>query len=201
MRSGSWGIWVKESVALESAETILQSALAAIGGPGEAMIAALDALPAAIYVTDDQGYVTHYNRGCLALAGRTPNPGRDRWCVTWKLFTADGDYLPHEACPLAVALKQGREMRGVDAWAERPDGTRVRFQPFPTLLYNDDGSLAGAVNMLIDVTDRRRAEGLREQAARCRRLANAALDSQTLDALGSMASEYEDEACRLERAN
>ena len=121
--------------------------------------------------------------------------------MTWKLFTADGDYLPHEACPLAVALKQGREIRGVDAWAERPDGTRVRFQPFPTLLYNDDGSLAGAVNMLIDVTDRRRAEGLREQAARCRRLANAALDSQTLDTLGCMAAEYEEEAGRLERAN
>jgi PAS domain S-box-containing protein len=165
------------------------------------MAAALDALPAAIYLTDAQGHVTHYNRACIALAGRTPEPGRDRWCVSWKLFSTDGNYLPHEACPMAVAIKERREVRGVEAWAERPDGSRVRFVPFPTPIYHDDGSLAGAVNMLIDVTDRRRAEDLREQAARCRRLSNSVLDRQTLDALGSMACEYEEEAGRLERAN
>jgi PAS domain S-box-containing protein len=188
-------------IALDSAESQLKSALRAIEGPDETMMEALDALPAAIYITDALGHVTHYNRACVALAGRTPRPGRDRWCVTWKLFTADGDYLPHDRCPLALAIKQGREMRGVEAWAERPDGSRVRVQPFPTLLYNDDGSLAGAVNLLIDVTDRRRAEDLRAQAARCRRLSDSVLDRRTLDTLAAMVSEYEEEAGRLERLN
>ena len=161
------------------------------------MMAALDALPAAIYLTDTNGNVTHYNRACVPFAGRTPQLGRDRWCVTHKLFTADGEPLPHDRCPMALAIRQGREVRGIEAYAERPDGTRVRFRPFPTLIHNEDGSLSGAVNMLIDVTDRHRADGLREQAARCRRLSSSALDSRTLEALDTMACEYEAEADRL----
>lgn len=186
---------------LESAEKLLESALWAIGGPGDEMMEALDALPAPIYLTDATGHITHYNKACLPFAGRTPEAGRDRWCVTWKLFSTDGTPMPHDECPMAVALNEGRELRGGEAIAERPDGTRVRFVPFPTPLYHDDGSLAGAVNLLIDVTDRRRADDLREQAARCRRLSSSALDRRTLDALTSMASEYEDEAERLGRLN
>ncbi len=177
------------------------AALAAVEGPGDRMIEALDALPAAIYVTDAQGCITHYNRACVPLAGRTPEPGRDHWCVTWKLFTTDGDPLPHDACPMAVAILERRAVRGAEAFAERPDGTRVRFVPFPTPLYRDDGSLAGAINMLIDVTDRRRADDLRDQAARCRRLTSSVLDRRTFEALSTMADEYEEEAARLGRLN
>ena len=121
--------------------------------------------------------------------------------MTWKLFTLDGEPLPHDACPMAVAIKERREIRGTQAWAERPDGTRIRFQPFPTPLFNADGSLSGAVNMLVDVTDVRRVEQLRTQAARCRRLANSVLDRRTLDTLADMASEYDEEADRLCRLN
>jgi signal transduction histidine kinase len=42
--------------------------------------------------------------------------------------------------------------------AERPDGTRVMFQPYPTPLRDDHGRLVGAVNVMIDVTERNRAE-------------------------------------------
>ena len=184
---------------LESSEILLKAALAAARGPSDAMVEALDALPAAIYLTDAEGSVTHYNRACVSLAGRVPEPGADRWCVTWKLFTTDGDFLPHDACAMAVAIKERREIRGAEAYAERPDGTRVRFQPFPTPLFNHNGSLAGAINMLIDVSDLRRADDLRTQAARCRRLINSVLDRQTIAALTSMAGEYDEEADRIRR--
>jgi PAS domain-containing protein len=186
---------------VESTENLLRSALWAIGGPRDEMVAALDALPAAIYLTDARGNVTHYNRACAALCGRTPRLGRDRWCVSHKLFTAEGEALPHDRCPMALALKQGREVRGIEAIAERPDGSRVRFIPHPTLLHHDDGSVAGAFNMLIEVGDCARAAELRAQADRCRRLGSEVLDRRTLDALQSMASEYEAEADRLETAH
>jgi len=180
---------------------MLQSALDAIGSQEDGLAEALDALPAAVYLTDAEGRVTHYNRACVAFAGRTPEPGRDRWCVSHKLFTTDGDPLPHDRCPMAVAIRHRREVRGIEALAERPDGSRVRFQPFPTLFFNADGSLAGAINLLVDVTDRDRARGLREQADRCRRLSSSALDRRTLDALDAMAGEYEAEAARLTGAH
>lgn len=49
--------------------------------------------------------------------------------------------------------------------------------------------------------DHQRAVELRAQAARCRRLANSALDRRTLDALNGIARECEDEAERLGRAH
>ena len=186
---------------VESSEALLSAALAAIAGPPEQLVDALEALPAAIYITDAEGRITFYNRACVGLAGRVPELGYDRWCVTWKLFTLDGDPLPHGRCPMATAILEQRQIRGVEAIAERPDGTRVRFQPFPTPLFDAQGVFAGAINLLVDVTDRRRAEDLRDQALRCRRLATSIADSQTVEALGAMADEYESEADRLCRLN
>jgi hypothetical protein len=39
-----------------------------------------------------------------------------------------------------------------------PDGTRVPILPFPTPLRDASGALIGAVNMLLDISDRKRAE-------------------------------------------
>src|SRR5262249_15327327 len=39
-----------------------------------------------------------------------------------------------------------------------PDGTRVPFIPYPTPLFDASGTLTGAVNMLVDIRERKRAE-------------------------------------------
>jgi PAS domain S-box-containing protein len=118
----------------------------------------LDALPAAIYTTDAKGRITFYNEAAVALAGRRPQLGSDEWCVTWRLYSPDGTPLPHDECPMAVALKEDRPVRGAEAVAERPDGTRVPFLPYPTPLHDAFGNLVGAVNMLIDISQRKEAE-------------------------------------------
>jgi PAS domain S-box-containing protein len=118
----------------------------------------LDALPAAVYTTDAAGKIIYCNRAAVELAGREPQLGIDEWCVTFRLFTPDGKLLPHDECPMAVALKERRPVRGVEALLQRPDGTLVPFMPFPTPLGDGNGELIGAVNMLVDITDRKRAE-------------------------------------------
>ncbi|RXZ65512.1 PAS domain-containing sensor histidine kinase [Pelagerythrobacter rhizovicinus] len=118
----------------------------------------LQALPAAIYTTDAEGRITFYNQAAADLAGRTPELGVDEWCVTWKLYRPDGTPLPHEECPMAVALREERAVRGEEAIAERPDGSRTPFIPYPTPLRDADGRLIGAVNMLVDISDRKAAE-------------------------------------------
>ena len=118
----------------------------------------LEALPAAVYTTDAEGRITFYNQAAVELAGREPTLGEDSWCVTWKLYWPDGTPLPHSECPMAVAIKENRPVRGVEAIAERPDGTRVPFIPFPTPLRDADGKLVGAINMLVDVGARKDAE-------------------------------------------
>jgi PAS domain-containing protein len=157
----------------------------------------LDRLPVAIYVTDAHGTVTHYNQACIDLAGRVPVIQHDKWCVTWKLYTLDGAPLPHDECPMAIAIRERREVRGAEAIAERPDGARIRFAPYPTPLFDDDGALIGAVNVLVDVTQARHAQYLREQAARCRRLAASISDMRTVRTLKELAEEYQSQATQI----
>jgi hypothetical protein len=83
------------------------------------------------------------------------------------------------------------------AVAERPDGTRVNFMPFPTPLFGPSEELVGAVNMLIDITDIRQIADLRSQAQKCRRLAISVGQRRTADILNTMATEYEDKAEEL----
>jgi PAS domain S-box-containing protein len=117
----------------------------------------LEALPAAVYTTDAQGRITFYNKAAVEMAGRTPQVG-DEWCVTWRLYNPDGSPLPHDQCPMAIALRENRPVRGAEAIAERPDGTRVPFIPFPTPLHDAQGNLIGAINMLVDISERKGAE-------------------------------------------
>jgi PAS domain S-box-containing protein len=118
----------------------------------------LSAIPAAIYTTDAEGRITYYNEAAVELAGRRPTIGMDRWCVSWKLYWPDGTPLPHDQCPMAVALKEGRPVRGKEAVVERPDGTRIPFIPFPTPIRDSTGRVTGAINMLVDVSERKQAE-------------------------------------------
>jgi PAS domain-containing protein len=138
------------SIAL--ADEILQTVVNVVRRGDRAQLRALDAFPAALYVTDVEGFIRYFNPVCVNFAGRHPTIGRDRWCVTWKLYTNEGEFLPHDQCPMAVAIQTRHAVRGITAIAERPNGTRVDFLPFPTPVIGDDGEMLGAVNMLMDIS-------------------------------------------------
>jgi PAS domain S-box-containing protein len=136
----------------------LANARAEVRRKDEQLRKVLDALPAAVYTTDANGTITYYNRAAAELAGREPEIGKDQWCVTFRIYTPDGKLLPHDQCPMAVALKEQRPIRGVEAMAQRPDGTLFPFLPFPTPIKDEDGRVLGAVNMLVDISDRKQSE-------------------------------------------
>jgi PAS domain S-box-containing protein len=132
----------------------------------------LDRLPAAVYMTDAAGRITYFNAAAVELWGCTPALGSAQFCGSWKLYWPDGTPLPHDQCPMALALKRREPVRGMEAIAERPDGTRVRFAPYPTPLFDASGALTGAVNMLVDVTALQRTEDrLRESERAAQQLA------------------------------
>ncbi len=90
----------------------------------------LQALPEAIYTTDASGLITFYNEAAAELWGVRPELGKSEFCGSWKLYWPDGTPLPHDECPMAMALREKRPVRGLEAFAERPDGRRVRSGPF-----------------------------------------------------------------------
>ncbi len=169
----------------QNPEHLLDTALAALSTAAD-WRGVLDELPAPIYTTDANGGVTYWNRACIAFAGREPQLGKDRWCVTWQLYTTTGEPLRHEDCPMADAIRHQRPVRDAVAIAERPDGSRVAFRAYPTPLFAEDGTLTGAVNMLVDVSEEQ-ARALHVQAEHCRRLADSTFDSKTSRVLNDMA--------------
>jgi PAS domain S-box-containing protein len=130
----------------------------------------LEALPAAIYTTDADGRITFCNEAAAELCGRHPVVGNDAWSIAGKLYWPDGKPIAHEECPTALAVKTGKPVRGTEKIVERPDGTRVPILPFPTPLHDAEGRLIGAVNMLVDITERKAAE--EEKALLLRELAH-----------------------------
>jgi len=145
--------------------------------------AILEALPAAVYTTDAQGRITSFNEEAVRFSGRVPQLGTDSWCVTWKLYRADGTPLPHDQCPMAVALREGRPVRGVSAIAERPDGTRLHFMPYPTPIKDASGKVIGAVNMLVDITPQRVAEEVQARLAAIVESSDDAIVSKSLEGI------------------
>ncbi len=178
------------------ADTLLDHAIEALERHGPSRHAVLDALPMPVYLTDPDGRITYCNHACAEFAGREPELGKDRWCVTHEMHTLHDELLPHDRCPMAIAIHEKRAVRGEIAIAMRPDGGRRAFLPYPTPLFDEDGDVIGAINMLIDVSEEQR-EALVEQAKRCRRLADAISDSDTARILRGMADGYERNANAL----
>ena len=91
----------------------------------------LEALPVAVYMTDAEGRITFFNEAAATLWGCRPELGNDEFCGSWKLYWPDGTPLPHDECPMAIALRQKEAVRGLEAVAERPDGTGFPSYPIP----------------------------------------------------------------------
>lgn len=117
----------------------------------------IQALPAAVYTCDERGRITLYNQAAVALWGREPEIGRDLWCGSWKIYRPDGQPLPLDECPMALTLREGRPIRGREIVIERPDGTKRHVLPHPEPIWDDAGKVMGAVNMLVDITETKRA--------------------------------------------
>jgi PAS domain S-box-containing protein len=159
-----------------------------LNGDGRNAEELLHGLPVAVYTTDAAGHITFYNDAAAELWGVRPQLGKSEFCGSWKLYWPDGTPLPHNECPMALALKERRPIRGMEAIAERPDGTRVPFIPYPTPLFDASGALIGAVNTLVDITERYEAErNIRESEARYRGI--AAIVESSEDAVLTMSLE------------
>lgn len=117
----------------------------------------LSALPAAVYTPDAEGRISFANAAAVAFWGREPETGRERYCGALRLFWPDGRPMTHDECFMAQALRENRAISG-EAIAERPDGTRFPFLAFATPLRDAVGACAGAVNMLVDISERKNAE-------------------------------------------
>jgi PAS domain S-box-containing protein len=154
----------------------------------------LQALPVAVYMTDAAGRITFYNEAAADLWGVRPELGKSEFCGSWKLYWPDGTPLPHDECPMAQALKDKRPNRGMEAVAERPDGSRVRFMPYPEPLLDENGVLIGGLNTLVDVSELRRGE---EKGFRLASIVDSSHDAIVTKDLNGIITSWNDSAEQL----
>ena len=153
------------------------------GGDEELLRQIVQRIPAALYTTDAEGRITFYNDAAAEMWGRRPTLFEDWWCGSFRLFWPDGTVMAHDECPMAVTLKTGKPVRGAEAIAERPDGSRYSFLPWPTPLFDGSGKLTGALNMLVDITDRNRAEEAAQRLAAIVASSDDAIIGKSLDGI------------------
>ena len=126
----------------------------------------LDAVATAVYTTDATGVLTGYNAAAARMWGQAPEPGTARWCGSLRLYRPDGSPLPYSECPMAIALRERRPVRGLEGVLERPDGSRISFLAHPIPLFNRHGDLAGGINTLVDISAYKQVErSLRQRMA------------------------------------
>lgn len=128
----------------------------------------LEKLPAGAYTCDSDGLITYFNQHAVQLWGRKPklNDPADRFCGSFKLYATDGTPITHDQCWMALALSNGREYNGHEIVIERPDGQRRTTLAYASPISDEEGTVLGAVNVLVDISDRKRAEDALKEADR-----------------------------------
>ena len=141
----------------------------------------IQSLPVAIYICDNDGFITQFNKTAVVLLGYAPETGKDLWSGPLKFFQMDGTPLRSDECPMALTLKEGRPVYGREFILERPDGSRRYIKPYPSPLFDSRGLRSGAINMLEDVTDHKTDAELLEHLTAIVDYSDDAIVSKSLD--------------------
>lgn len=119
----------------------------------------LDKLPAGAYTCDAEGLITYYNERAVEVWGREPklNDPADRYCGSFKLFI-DDEPIQHNSSWMAQALHTRQEYNAREITVEQPNGNRVTVLAHASPIYDESDNLIGAVNVLVDITERKKIE-------------------------------------------
>jgi len=142
----------------------------------------IEILPAAVYVCDAAAVVVAYNRRATELWGRAPELGDTdlKYCGAHKLFRPDGAFLPHREAPMEMVLRTGKPERDHEVIIERPDGSRLTVLVNIAPIFDDRGTLIGAVNCFQDLSAHKQSE--KEQT----QLREELHQAQKIQALGEL---------------
>ena len=118
----------------------------------------IENLPVAVYTTDARGQLKIFNSAAVKLWGRKPEIESDRYCGALQIFDLEKNVIPRKCSPMAVSLQIGEPINHMEAIVLRPDGEMRYVTPNTAILKNKDGEITGAVNVMTDITEKKKAE-------------------------------------------
>lgn len=124
----------------------------------------LNALPAGVYVCDATGHILVYNDRAATLWGIHPAPGfTETEAFSYrKLMRTDGTALPAGETPLAAVLAKGMAYAATELVIGSGQGRTVVLAAAEPL-FDIDGSLAGAIGVIHDVSVAHAASRMRDE--------------------------------------
>jgi PAS domain-containing protein len=118
----------------------------------------IEALPAAVLVSDPHGTITLANTAAHTILGGTVTGNaygpRGRYTVE----CPDGTPFPPGDLPLPRAIERGETTRGVEIRVRRDDGTERVILAEGSPVRDDAGRVTAAVAAFLDITERKRTE-------------------------------------------
>jgi diguanylate cyclase (GGDEF)-like protein len=120
----------------------------------------LSALPVGAYTCDLDGLITFYNQAAVSMWGRAPklNDPADRFCGSFKLFSPQGEPLRTIDSYMAKAIKENKSYENEKVIIEQPAGKQIIALAHAKPIHNQNDEIIGGVNILVDITERERAE-------------------------------------------
>ena len=128
----------------------------------------VDQLPVAAWVCDRDGRIIAHNWLVCRLWRTDPDPldPNHLYCASSELRTLDGEFIAPHSAIAAQAMESG-SAREASAVMTRADGTTITVRASSRPCLDADGSIGGALAVLVDVTEEHRAkETLRESEQR-----------------------------------
>ena len=135
----------------------------------EALLAAVfEQMPVAIAVTDAEGRFTLKNSRIAQFASDRVASKDDENYGRWRFEDAEGNRIGRDMYPSARALRGEKDVVD-EALYTAPNGTEIWARVAATPLRDADGALTGAVTIVTDIDQAKRAEiALRESEERLR---------------------------------
>lgn len=118
----------------------------------------LKTLPVPVYICDVNGVITFCNTAAEKLWGSVPDLQYPVWDYPRRLYNQDGKTLSPQEHPMYITLKEKADRGPKEIIAERNDGSRISIIVHPKPLFDKNGNLTGGINVLLDITDKKKDE-------------------------------------------
>ncbi|MGO4832560.1 PAS domain S-box protein, partial [Rhizobiaceae sp. 2RAB30] len=110
----------------------------------------------AIYACDAKGRLLWFNKRAADLWSRRPAIGSDSEFYSGSYnLQFDGQAMTRDETPMAIVLRTGIPVRGLEGKVERPDGSFIWATVHIEPVEDQDGQIVGAINCFQDITDQR----------------------------------------------
>src|SRR5262249_8570379 len=118
--------------------------------------AMIDVFPLATFICGPDARLLRYNKRAEELWGIAPQTSGHRFGGARRLYRADGTLIPPSERPVAQVLRTGTGVRDLELIVESHDGSRIRVLAHIEPMFDENGSIVGAVNFMPGHHPRRR---------------------------------------------